>query len=209
MAFAPIKPGEAGHDPNIGPWRKSHGIVYALNFEKAVEHARKTGRPLLLDFTGVNCVNCRKMENVIGDSPKHKRLNEFVPVQLYTDQIPDANKSGIDDPGQVEEMLEMNRKLQRHWFGDVQLPAYAVVHPNDLAVLERFTSSELAEGPFFQFLNEGYSKFKGHVRRRHRPKPPRPATTQPPNGNCASHHSLGLGHWDFSRSGARIAQTLS
>ena len=133
-----------------------------MSFEKAVEHARKTGRPLLLDFTGVTCVNCRLMENVIGDSPQHKRLKEFVPVQLYTDQIPDANKSGIDQPGQAQDMLEMNRKLQRHWFGTVQLPAYAVVHPNDLVVLERFTSTELAEGPFFEFLNEGYSKFKGH-----------------------------------------------
>ncbi|MEO6883925.1 MAG: cytochrome c biogenesis protein CcdA [Bacteroidia bacterium] len=58
------------------------------DYDKALAYAKQMNKPLLIDFTGINCVNCRKMEkNVWSDPEVLKRLNQdFVVAMLYVDE---------------------------------------------------------------------------------------------------------------------------
>lgn len=65
-----------------------HGMTVFHDLDVAKEYADEVGKPLMLDFTGLNCVNCRKMEiNVWSDEEVHKIMEEeFVIVSLYIDE---------------------------------------------------------------------------------------------------------------------------
>ena len=64
-----------------------YGMITYFDYDEALAVARKFRRPLMLDFTGINCVNCRKMEGEVWSDPEvMKRLkNNFVIVSLYVD----------------------------------------------------------------------------------------------------------------------------
>ena len=64
-----------------------NGMITYFDYTEALAVARKVHRPLMLDFTGINCVNCRKMEGSVWSDPEvMKRLkNNFVIVSLYVD----------------------------------------------------------------------------------------------------------------------------
>ncbi|WP_166831381.1 protein-disulfide reductase DsbD family protein [Thalassoroseus pseudoceratinae] len=142
----------------LGPHTFHDGLVYSLDFDTAVAYAKQTGRSLFLDFTGVNCVNCRLMEKRMAEPQNRDLLNEFVRVQLYTDNVP-----GIADADRKNEILEQNRKLQNDWFGDVSLPAYAVVTPNGETILSKYTGLEREKGDFANFLDEGLTKWRNQA----------------------------------------------
>ncbi|CAM3292997.1 Protein-disulfide reductase [Flavobacterium longum] len=64
-----------------------HGIVTFNDYEKGFAYAKKVNKPIMLDFTGYACVNCRKMEiNVWSDEQVLKVLkNDVVLISLYVD----------------------------------------------------------------------------------------------------------------------------
>jgi len=64
-----------------------YGMITYFDYDEALAIARKLHKPLMLDFTGINCVNCRKMEGKVWSDPEvMKRLKEdFVIVSLYVD----------------------------------------------------------------------------------------------------------------------------
>lgn len=65
----------------------TYGMTTYFDYAEALEIARKLKKPLMIDFTGINCVNCRKMEAEVWSDPEvMKRLKEdFVIVSLYVD----------------------------------------------------------------------------------------------------------------------------
>jgi thiol:disulfide interchange protein len=64
-----------------------YGMITYFDYDEALAVARKHNKPLMIDFTGINCVNCRKMEGQVWSDPEvMKRLKEdFVIVSLYVD----------------------------------------------------------------------------------------------------------------------------
>ncbi|MEP6595641.1 MAG: thioredoxin family protein, partial [Ginsengibacter sp.] len=64
-----------------------YGMVIYYDYDEALSVSRKVHKPLMLDFTGINCVNCRKMEGQVwSDAAVMKRLKEnFIIVSLYVD----------------------------------------------------------------------------------------------------------------------------
>lgn len=64
-----------------------YGMTTYFDYDEALAVARKLKRPLMLDFTGINCVNCRAMEGSVWSNPEvMKRLKEnFVIASLYVD----------------------------------------------------------------------------------------------------------------------------
>ncbi|TDH27049.1 thioredoxin family protein [Segetibacter sp. 3557_3] len=64
-----------------------YGMITYFDYDEALAVARKVKKPLMLDFTGINCVNCRKMEGQVWSDPRvMQRLKEnFVIVSLYVD----------------------------------------------------------------------------------------------------------------------------
>ncbi|UKN01223.1 thioredoxin family protein [Paracrocinitomix mangrovi] len=64
-----------------------HNLVVFHDFEDAEKYSEETGKPIMIDFTGENCVNCRKMENnVWSDEKVHELMDkDFVIASLYVD----------------------------------------------------------------------------------------------------------------------------
>lgn len=75
----------------IGP----HGIVVFDDYDKGLAYAKSVNKPIMLDFTGYACVNCRKMENNVWSDPKILPIlnNEVVLISLYVDDKRDLPES--------------------------------------------------------------------------------------------------------------------
>jgi len=94
------------------------------DYEEGMAYARQTGKPVIIDFTGYGCVNCRKMEAFVLDNDSVKaRLQNYVFIELFVD-----DKQDKDTDGESEGME--NSRIQREQFGSnaqpffVQLDAY-------------------------------------------------------------------------------------
>lgn len=70
-------------DMHLGP----QGIPAFDDYEKAMAYAKQVNKPLLLDFTGKGCTNCRKMEDAVWSDPTVKEMiaNDYVLTSLYVD----------------------------------------------------------------------------------------------------------------------------
>ena len=163
IAFAPprfeneaaVEHGSAPPTDLPEPFLAHHGIWFTLDVDKAIAHATKLNRPMLFDFTGVNCVNCRLMEKKLTQPQNRSRLEKFILVQLYADKVPT-----VSDPVEAKRLLKRNVGLQTEWFGDVTLPSYAVVTPDGKTILSRYFGLEQVDGEFAAFLDEGWKKWE-------------------------------------------------
>ncbi len=72
------------YEPNVV---RNNGLVTYFDYEEGLEASKKLKKPIMLDFTGITCVNCRKMETSVWSDPEVlKRLkNDFVLVSLFDD----------------------------------------------------------------------------------------------------------------------------
>jgi thiol:disulfide interchange protein DsbD len=81
------------YEPNVV---RNNGLITYYDYQEALEACRKLKKPLMLDFTGITCVNCRAMETAVWSDPEViKRLkNDFILVSLYDDarEIPLARE---------------------------------------------------------------------------------------------------------------------
>ncbi|MCG2429833.1 protein-disulfide reductase DsbD family protein [Aequorivita xiaoshiensis] len=78
---------------HLGP----HDILAFHDYETGLAYAKKVGKPVLVDFTGHACVNCRKMEERVWSEPKVLKLlnNDIVLISLYVDDkrpLPEGEK---------------------------------------------------------------------------------------------------------------------
>ena len=131
-----IKPVKYAEDMKIyePPVVKSLGLVTFFDYDEAIEASRKLKRPLMLDFTGINCVNCRKMESQVWSNPEvARRLKEdFVVASLYVDftkiKLPkDQQYFSKDLNSQVVSVGNKNADLQASKFGANSQPFYFYV----------------------------------------------------------------------------------
>lgn len=82
------------------------------DYEEGLAFARQENKPVIIDFTGYGCVNCRKMEAyVLNDDSVKARLQNYVFIELFVD----AKQDGIGDK---------NSKIQRELYGANAQPYY-------------------------------------------------------------------------------------
>ena len=64
-----------------------HGIMAFKDYEKGLAYAQKVNKPIMIDFTGHACVNCRKMEDNVWSDPEVLQVlnNDLVLISLYVD----------------------------------------------------------------------------------------------------------------------------
>ncbi|MDR3692435.1 MAG: cytochrome c biogenesis protein CcdA [Fimbriimonas sp.] len=111
------------------------------NYRDAVDLARRSNRPIFINFTGVTCTNCRWMEkNMFTRKDVTQALKKYVLLELYTD------KQSKED--------ELNQALQQKLTGTVTLPIYVSVSPEG-KVLKTFGSSTRDADEFLRFLRDG------------------------------------------------------
>jgi thiol:disulfide interchange protein DsbD len=110
---------------------KQSGLVTFFDYDEALAAARSAKKPLMLDFTGINCINCRKMEAQVWSNPEvMKRLKEnFVIASLYTDAqnvpIPESEEFDSKELGEhVNTVGEKFSHLQVSRYGVLAQPFY-------------------------------------------------------------------------------------
>lgn len=166
IAFAPPRfntapvahvPAGRGSDSNLPEpsIATEDGLRFALDVDKAIPYAVAAKQPMLFDFTGVNCLNCRRMERKMSQTKNRTLLEKFVLVQLYTDTVPN-----IGNNEEVDRLLKRNQDLQIQWFNDATLPAYAIVTPDGKTILSTFLGLELQDGKFAEFMDQGLKKWE-------------------------------------------------
>jgi thiol:disulfide interchange protein DsbD len=135
--------------------KKCHGVLWGLSLAVAKERARAEGRPILIDFTGVNCANCRTMETGVMPRPEIVALmQKFVPVELFTDWVPIGTLS-ID---QRRQLAAKNQELILDMWGEAANPFY-VAMAADGTVLNT-TAGAMAPEKFADFLKKGLAKYE-------------------------------------------------
>jgi thiol:disulfide interchange protein DsbD len=115
-----------------------YGMVTYFDYDEALAVARKLHKPLMLDFTGINCVNCRKMEGQVWSDPEvMKRLKEnFVIVSLYVD-VHDVDLQPKDQyfsktlSQQVTTLGDKNADLQISQYNANTQPYYFFLDENE------------------------------------------------------------------------------
>ena len=91
------------------------------DYDEGLAYARQEGKPVIIDFTGYGCVNCRKMEAyVLTDDSVKARLDNYVFIELFVD---DRRVSG-DGNTRGESTGEKNSRIQREQFGSNAQPYY-------------------------------------------------------------------------------------
>jgi thiol:disulfide interchange protein len=119
-----------------------YGMITYFDYDEALAVARKLKKPLMLDFTGINCVNCRKMEGQVwSDAAVMKKLKEdFVIVSLYVDvQNVDLQESehyfskALNK--QVETLGDKNADLQVTQYGANSQPYYFFLDANEKRIV--------------------------------------------------------------------------
>ena len=98
-----------------------------MSFDQARELAAAQKKPILIDFTGVNCANCRLMEAGVFPRPEVvSLLKKFVTVQLYTDFVP------IDSitADQRQKLAEINQERIIELAKEATNPFYVVLSPS-------------------------------------------------------------------------------
>ena len=76
------------------------GIMVFHDYDAGLDHAKKIGKPVMLDFTGWACVNCRKMEEQVWSDNEVKRMltEDVVLISLYVDERTKLPKSNNTKP---------------------------------------------------------------------------------------------------------------
>lgn len=135
------------------------------NYDEGLAAAAKQGKPVLVDFSGFGCVNCRKMEGAVLDDPTIKQTiqDHFVTVKLMVD-----DKAKLDKPMVVQEngkSVQLNSVgdkwsyLQRHKFNSNSQPLYVVLNAKGEMLSGPFSYRE--DIPAFQtFLDKGRDAMK-------------------------------------------------
>jgi thiol:disulfide interchange protein DsbD len=128
------------------------------DYEQGSAAARAEGKPLLIDFTGYGCVNCRKMEAAVWTDPRvaDRLHNDFVLISLYVDdKTPLAEPMEVTDgQGNTKTLRTVGAKwsyLQSHKFGANAQPFYVIVDPT--------TGKPLAASRAYDEDIDGYIKW--------------------------------------------------
>ena len=142
------------------------GMDPYYDYDEALAAAKQQNKPLLVDFTGWNCVNCRKMEAEVWSSPKIKDLinNEFILVELYVDdkvlKLPESEQYVSEKTGKnINTVSKRNADFQITRFESNSQPLYALLDTNG-KLLVPTSGAEYNIDKYEAFLNSALEKFK-------------------------------------------------
>lgn len=136
-----------------------------FDYEEGLAQAKKLNKPVLIDFTGHACVNCRKMEaNVWPDRDILKMISEdYILIQLYVD---DKSELAPDDVVTTPEGKKLNTigkkwsDLQARKFQSNSQPFYVLVDPKTEALLAQPQGADYEVANYKKFLENGLNAFK-------------------------------------------------
>ncbi len=135
------------------------------DYDAGMEYAKRNGKPVMLDFTGYGCVNCRKMEAAVWTDPKVSKLmtDDYVLITLYVDNkepLPEHIK--VMENGKERTLRTVGDKwsyLQRSKFGANAQPFYVLID-NEGKPLNKSYSYDEDVNNYVDFLQTGLDNYK-------------------------------------------------
>ncbi|MCI5581602.1 MAG: thioredoxin family protein [Phocaeicola plebeius] len=135
------------------------------DFDAGMAYARQQHKPVMLDFTGFGCVNCRKMELAVWTDQKVSRLmnEEYVLITLYVDEktkLPEPIK--IQENGQERTLRTVGDKwsyLQRSKFGANAQPFYVLIDNDGMPLNASYSYDEDIQ-KYVDFLETGLKNYR-------------------------------------------------
>ncbi|SHE98521.1 thiol:disulfide interchange protein DsbD [Bacteroides luti] len=149
------------------------GLKPAHDYFKAIELAKKEGKPVLIDFTGYGCENCRKMEEFVWSQSDVLPIlqNDVVLASLYVDdreELPQKEQASIDlGYGQKKKIKTIGDKwslFQQINFNNNSQPHYVLVTPDE-KVINTPVSGYMSKDEFKKFLECGIRYWKNEDRK--------------------------------------------
>ena len=145
-----------------------NGIVHFKNdYENALAYAKKVGKPLLIDFTGHACANCRKTEDYVWPDMEVKdRLNKnVVLVSLYVDdkrELDPKDYETVEWYGKQRQLTDIGDKfkyMEEKVYGQSTQPLYILVDENE-KVLNAIRGYDPSIADYIKWLDEGVANYK-------------------------------------------------
>ena len=149
---------------HIGP----QGLMVFHDYDEGLKHAKNVGKPLMLDFTGHACVNCRKMEEQVWSNQNVKSMlaSDVVLVSLYVDEridLPLDQQYVTTMAGKEKKVKTTGDKwlvLQANTFGTNSQPYYVMLDHNEQELLEPANYQDYGSVSLFQdWLERGVNTF--------------------------------------------------
>ena len=137
-----------------------HGF---FDLEEAKAYAKKTNKPIFIDFTGKTCANCREMEHYVWADKEVKEIltTKFVMCGLYVDEntidLPE-DEWVTDDKGRVLKTLgKRNLYYEKSMFNMNAQPYYVIINADGKVLTKENHKYDRDVQKFIDFLNEGLS----------------------------------------------------
>ena len=135
------------------------------DYEAGMEYAKKHNKPVIIDFSGYGCVNCRKMEASVWTDPKVKQIleNDYVLITLMVDdktKLPTPME--IEENGRVRKLRTIGDKwsyLQRSKFGANAQPFYVLLDNDGKPLAPSYAFNEDVT-EYVRFLQKGLDQYK-------------------------------------------------
>lgn len=120
------------------------GLVSYYDYDEALKASKELDKPVMLDFTGINCINCRKMEGQVWSDPAvmQRMKNDFIVASLYCDaqnvKIPEDEQYYSDYlKKQVVNLGQRNSDIQASKYGANSQPFYFFVDGDGNKLVEQ------------------------------------------------------------------------
>jgi thiol:disulfide interchange protein DsbD len=144
----------------------SYGLIKFLEYEEGMEFAKKQNKPVFLDFTGIGCTNCKKMEaSVFGEDKVLPLLRDkYVIIALYVDSresLPEDKQYVSTNGGKERKIKTVGQKwsdFQSSRYGVNALPYYILLDHNEKMLAEPRAYDTNVDA-FAEFLNKGIDNF--------------------------------------------------
>jgi thiol:disulfide interchange protein len=143
------------------------GINAYFDYEEGMAAAEQLGKPVLLDFTGLGCTNCRKIEDNVWTDPEVLKVlkEDYVVISLYVDErtitLPKEDQYTSKLDGKlITTLAKKNADIEKCWFDFNAQPFYVLMDNNE-QLLNNPISYDKAKSvsTFLEFLKEGKAKY--------------------------------------------------
>lgn len=143
-----------------------HNLNCFHDYDEGMAYAKAQNKPVLIDFTGYNCANCRKMEDDVWSDPKvlKKLSDDYVLISLYVDdktEMPE-DKQYISKFNGKKIKTKGNRwsEMQAMRYNANTQPMYVLVDHKEQTLAKPWSGYENNSAKYAQFLDEGLCRFE-------------------------------------------------
>ena len=142
-----------------------HGLDTFYDYEEGLAYSKNVNKPVLLDFTGWTCTNCRKMESSVWAEPEvlNRLKNDYVIISLYVDdrtELPENEKYVSETGKKIKTLGNKWSDLQAKRFQTNSQPYYVIVNSDGNMIVPP-QAFNLNVQNYIDFLDSGKAAFNG------------------------------------------------